>query len=415
MSNQKKILLVAIIVVVVGAIVWLEAIKPHNGPSITAQQTAINAGLASSTPTIQATTTSGVAPIGTGASGGVKIPTTSGASAPAQFLASRASIVHQESSQYTAAPDISDPTGWINTQPFTLGSLIGSKVVLVDFWTYSCINCIRTIPYLNAWYAKYKNAGLVIVGVHTPEFQFEHDISNVQAAVKELGIQYPVVLDSNMGTWNAYNNLYWPAEYLINVDGFIVHTNLGEGNYNETETAIQQALIQRDEALGIPTSTVPTGFVTPSDTIAIDYNGVQSPETYFGAERNGYLANGPAMTNGVYTLVGPTSTAALAGIMANSLYLDGNWDFEDQYAQNKSGNATITYEYDAKNVYMVAAAANPSEPVTMQVILDGKPDGTVTVGANQLYNIVQGTSYGVHTLQLIVNQPGLQAYTFTFG
>jgi thiol-disulfide isomerase/thioredoxin len=295
--------------------------------------------------------------------------------------------------------------------------LVGQKVVLVDFWTYSCINCIRTIPYVNAWYAKYKNAGLEIVGVHTPEFQFEHDISNVQAAVKKLGIQYPVVLDSNMGTWDAYQNLYWPAEYLINVDGFIVHNSIGEGNYDETEAAIQKALIQRDEALGIPTSSVPTGFVTPTSTISINYTGVQSPETYFGADRNQYLADGPVMTNGTYTLTAPAGAATMGSgaLQANSLYLDGQWDFEDQYAKNLTAPAKIFYEYDSKNVYMVAASDNPNKPVTVQVLVDGTQTGTVTIQANQLYNIVQGSSYGTHTLELIVENSGLDAYTFTFG
>jgi thiol-disulfide isomerase/thioredoxin len=402
MNKNQKIVLAIILVIVVGAIVWLEAIKPHNGPTITAQQQAALDAASSTTGAATSGTTNFAAPGGANA-----LEVT-----PAQFLASRASIVQQESTKYQAAPEITDPTGWINAQPFTLASQIGKKVVLVDFWTYSCINCLRTIPYLNAWYAKYKNAGLVIVGIHTPEFQFEHDINNVQAAVTKLGIQYPVVLDSNMGTWNAYQNLYWPNEYLINVDGFIVHNNVGEGNYNETESAIQAALTQRDEALGIPTSTVPTGFVTPSDTIAIDYAAIASPETYFGAERNSYLANGPQMTNGVYTLTAPTSSAEISG---SSLYLGGKWDFEDQYAQNQNTGATITYEYNSKNVYMVAASADPTKPVTVQIILDGKPDGTVMIQANQLYNIVQGTSYGTHMLKLVVQDPGLQAYTFTFG
>jgi thiol-disulfide isomerase/thioredoxin len=408
MDTQKKVLLVVILVVVVGSIVWLEAIKPHNGPSQTVQQEIANE-------TSTATT------VGGGASSTGTFAAPGGAAAltetPAQFLADRAAIVAQESSQYVAAPEITDPTGWINTQPFTLASLVGSKVVLVDFWTYSCINCIRTIPYVNAWYAKYKNAGLVIVGVHTPEFQFEHDISNVQAAVKQLGIQYPVVLDSNMGTWDAYNNLYWPAEYLINVDGFIVHNSIGEGNYDETETAIQQALMQRDEALGIPTSTVPTGFVNPTSTIAINYNDVQSPETYFGADRNQYLANGPQMTNGTYSLTAPTgaTTIGSGALQENSLYLDGQWDFEDQYATNLTAPAKIFYEYDSKNVYMVAASDNPNKPVTVQVWVDGAQTGTVTIQANQLYNIVQGSSYGEHTLELVVENPGLDAYTFTFG
>ena len=148
----------------------------------------------------------------------------------AAIAASRASIIAQKELEYPMAKEFVDPTGFINSAPFTLSSLVGKKVVLIDFWTYSCINCVRTIPYLNAWYAKYKNEGLEIVGVHTPEFDFEKDYSNVAAAVQQLGIQYPVVLDSNMGTWDAYQNIYWPADYLIDIDGFIPYTSVGEGD-----------------------------------------------------------------------------------------------------------------------------------------------------------------------------------------
>ena len=409
---KKNIGLAVLVIVIIGAIVWIEIGKPHQGPTVTAQQAALNGsttpatGTASTTvPVVAGTSTSSPTSPALNNAFGSKLT-------PAQFLASRASIVKQESTQYTAAAEITDPTGWINTQPFTLASLIGKDVVLVDFWTYSCINCIRTIPYVNAWYAKYKDAGLVIVGVHTPEFQFEHNINNVAAAVKQLGIKYPVVLDSNMGTWDAYQNLYWPNEYLINIDGFVVHNSIGEGNYNETETAIQQALAQRDEALGISTSTIPTGFVSPTSSIAINYSSVQSPETYFGAARNQYLANGPSLENGTYNLVAPSSSSALS---ANSLYLGGSWDFEDQYAVNQNSGATISYQYSAKNVYMVAASDNPNKPVTLQIFLDGKPGGTVTVQANQLYPIIQGDAYGTHTLQINVQNPGLDAFTFTFG
>ncbi len=416
----KKTFLAAILVVIVGTIVWLEAIKPRQGPTITAQQAALAA---------TSTTTAGGANSGaveSAASGTTTVadnqnsaPTSAGSLTPAQFLASRASTIRQESTQYQAAAEITDPTGWINTQPFTLASLIGKKVVLLDFWTYSCINCLRTIPYLNAWYQKYKDAGLVIVGIHTPEFNFEHDYANVAAAVKSLGIQYPVVLDNNQGTWNAYQNLYWPNEYLINIDGFVVHNNIGEGNYNETESAIQAALTQRDEALGIPTSTIPTGMSAPENAIAINYHAVQSPETYFGAARNGYLANGPAMTNGVYTLSIPSSTP-----QSNALYLSGQWNFQDEYATNETPGAKIIYSYNAMNVYMVASAA---APVTAHVLVDGQPipaamagsdvspAGTITIQANRLYNIIHGTSYGAHTIELIIQQPGLEAYTFTFG
>ena len=390
-STGKKIGLLVIVVAVVGTILYLESIKAPHQTAVSVIQSIENS--TSSTPNATGT--------------------------PARFIASRTSTIAQEEKQYQAAPEITDPTGFINTQPFTLASLVGKKVVLLDFWTYSCINCLRTLPYLNAWYQKYASSGLVVVGIHTPEFAFEHDIANVQAAVQKYNIQYPVVLDNNMGTWDAYGNLYWPHEYLINIDGFIVHDQVGEGSYNDTEMAIQQALAQRDEALGIPTSTIPTGLVTPTSVIAIDYDAVASPETYFGAARNEYLANGVQGQGGVQTLSIP-STIAL-----NSLYLGGTWDFEDQYTQNESAGATIVFQYDSKNVYMVAAAS--STPVTIQVSVDGQPVGaaagadvsatssTATIQANRLYNLIQGSSYGMHTLEITVENPGLQAYTFTFG
>ena len=152
---------------------------------------------------------------------------------------------------YPPAIEIADPTGFINaSSSFRLANLIGKDVILLDFWTYSCINCIRTIPYLNAWYQRYHDQGLEIVGIHTPEFDFEKDISNVQAAIMKFGIQYPVVLDSNYGTWTAYGNLYWPHEYLIDMAGYIVHDQIGEGNYSETEQEIQKLLAERSAILG---------------------------------------------------------------------------------------------------------------------------------------------------------------------
>ena len=160
------------------------------------------------------------------------------------------------------AVEIADPTGFINTSStFTLSSLIGKKPILLDFWTYSCINCVRTIPYLDAWYQKYAGSGLEIVGIHTPEFDFEKNIANVQNAVTQYGIKYPVVLDSDQGTWNAYNNLYWPNEYLIDMAGYIVHEQVGEGNYSETEAAIQKVLQQRATILGLDPGAIPTGTI----------------------------------------------------------------------------------------------------------------------------------------------------------
>ncbi|HUC31115.1 MAG TPA: redoxin family protein, partial [Candidatus Paceibacterota bacterium] len=317
------------------------------------------------------------------------------------------------------AIEIVDPTGFINTSStFTLSSLIGHDVILLDFWTYSCINCVRTIPYLNAWYAKYNGLGFVVVGIHTPEFDFEKNITNVQNAVQEYGIHYPVILDSNYGTWDAYNNLYWPNEYLIDMAGYIVHNQVGEGNYAESEAEIQKLLVQRAQVLGLNPAAIPTSTV---NITAPDLSEINSPETYFGAERNSYLANGTPQVNGQQTLTAPAAN----DVQLNELYLGGTWDFEDQYATNVNAGATVTYEYDAGNVYIVAAGA-PNGTV-VDVLQDGQPisaadagtdvhNGKIVISGNKLYNLVKNADGGgIHTLQLIVESPGLQAYTFTFG
>jgi hypothetical protein len=273
-----------------------------------------------------------------------------------------------------------------------------------------------TIPYLNAWYQKYKDQGLVIVGIHTPEFDFEHDMQNVAAAVKKYGIAYPVVLDNNMGTWNAYQNQYWPHEFLIDIDGFIVHDQVGEGEYDATERAIQAALAERTQALGLD-QTVAGGIASPTGTIAIDFGAVASAETYFGSNRNQYLANGLQGTKGTQTLGIPSTT------VPNALYLGGAWDFAPEFATNQNADAKIEFTYSAKNVYLVASAA---EPVTLQILRDGKPLGAVAGGdvspgstavvrADRLYDLIRGENYGTHTIEIIVKNPGLNAFTFTFG
>jgi thiol-disulfide isomerase/thioredoxin len=326
----------------------------------------------------------------------------------------RTAINAEKAQFYPYAKEIAEPSGFINVDNITIGSLIGKDVILVDFWTYSCINCERTIPYLNLWYQKYHDEGLEIIGVHTPEFQFEHDINNVRMAVQKFGIQYPVVLDNNYATWDSYGNQYWPEDYLIDIDGFIVYHHIGEGDYNETEQEIQKLLVERSEALDLNISVSNTTSV-PGNAVAINYSGIGSPETYFGSARNQYLANGNPSVSGPQTLVLP------AEIQLNELYLGGTWNFADQYAEN-TGNASIVFQYNAKNVYFVASADNATD---VQVLLDGKPitdnagadvrNSVVTVQADQLYSIVQGSDYSTHTLELDVPDPGLRAYTFTFG
>ncbi len=316
--------------------------------------------------------------------------------------------------KYPRAKEFVSPDGFINTggQPITLADYIGKKVVLIDFWTYSCINCQRTIPYLEGWYKKYEDAGLVIIGVHTPEFDFEKVLANVQAGVTKFGITYPVVLDSNFGTWQAYNNNYWPSEYLIDIDGLVRENNIGEGHYEETEANIQTLLAERAAALGDKTPT-PTGTlsVVPTDIEAA------SPETYFGSARNEYLGNGSAHRPGPQTLTLPTTPKL------NTLYLGGTWNFLSEYAETASAQTQVMYHYSAKDVYLVASSKNS---VTIKVLVDGKPisadrgadvsaAGEVKVGEARLYKLVESQNQQEHTIQLIITGAGLDAFTFTFG
>jgi cytochrome c biogenesis protein CcdA/thiol-disulfide isomerase/thioredoxin len=322
----------------------------------------------------------------------------------------------QKALRYQLAPELVSPDAYLNTdgQPITLAQYRGKDVVLLDFWTYSCINCQRTLPYLTAWYAKYKDQGLVIIGVHTPEFAFEHLESNVAAALKQFGITYPVVLDNEYNTWNAYQNEYWPHEYVIDIDGYIVHDHSGEGEYDVTEKAIQDALAERAARLNIANQ-VATSTVNIAPP---DFSGIQSPETYFGSNRNEYLGNGTPGAAGTQSFTLPDA------LSLNTLYLGGSWDIEPEYATNADANATIEYEYSATNLYFVASGAAAGTQI--QVLQDGVPltgasagkdvvNGVLTVTGSRLYNVVANPTAGIHTLKLIVKSTGLQAYTFTFG
>lgn len=312
----------------------------------------------------------------------------------------------EKAKKYQLAPDIVDPTGFINTdgQPISISQFKGKKVVLVDIWTYSCINCLRTLPYVESWYEKYKDQGLEIISLHDPEFSFEHVLANVQDAVARLGVKYPVVLDNDFATWNAFGNQYWPREYLIDVDGFIVHDHAGEGDYDDTERAIQDALRELHARTG-SAAPMPGGTVSPAAAVPVDFSQVASPETYFGSERNIYLANGEAGTAGTQTLALPSSPDA------NKLYLGGTWAFGPEYAEN-DGQAEILYSYSAKSVYMVASSDQGAEA---DVYLDGKFYKTVEIRDQKLYDIIDGSAYGAHTLRIDIKGSGLKAYTFTFG
>ena len=308
--------------------------------------------------------------------------------------------------QFSVAPDISTPDGFINTdgQPITISQFRGKKVLLLDIWTYSCINCQRTIPYLNEWYKEYEDQGLIIIGLHTPEFAFEKVQSNVEKAVRDFDIKYPVVLDNDFSTWNAYGNRYWPRKYLIDIDGFIVYDHAGEGQYKEAELAIQKALRERAARLGLQAD-VPFGLSSPADVVAVEPAKVKSPEIYFGASRNEHLVNGESGRVGEQTFSLPATTSS------NELYLDGVWGITPEYAES-AGESSIVFNYDAKNVYLVASS---DQGVEIEVYQDDRLVKKLNIKDERLYSLVEGADYDAHKLLIKVPSAGFKAFTFTFG
>jgi thiol-disulfide isomerase/thioredoxin len=332
-------------------------------------------------------------------------------------------ILREKAKKYERAKEIVRPHGFINVpsadsgkaDSVTIEEFIGKKVILLDIWTYSCINCQRTLPYITAWDKKYRDDGLQIIGIHTPEFEFEKLIENVQTAVRKWGIEYPVVLDNEYGTWRAYKNQYWPRKYLIDIDGFVVYDHIGEGRYDETEAKIQELLQERKQRLRMDNE-IASGIVRPDNVEEADTRP-RSPEAYFGSARNQYLGNGKAFKEGAQSLDVPSS------IEGNMLYLGGEWEMNDEYAQNKSAEARIIFKYRGEKVFLVA---DSDEAVTMRIVRDGQPigdaagsdvqNGTVEVQASQLYRIVEDPKgYGTHTLEIIIENPGVRAFAFTFG
>ena len=304
------------------------------------------------------------------------------------------------------APEIVNPSGFINTPrlvsgqagPITIGEFHGKKVVLLDVWTYSCINCERTLPYVESWYEKYKDMGLVVIGLHTPEFAFEKLQKNVEDAVKRFGLTYPVVMDNDYSTWTAFGNQYWPRKYLINEDGEIIYDHIGEGNYDETERIIQTALSE------LNSRKIDVIVTTPKNAIPFDPSKVKSPEVYFGYKRNEYLSNGEPKSSGRQNLTLPDY------INGNHLYLSGTWNFFDEYAANKTVGK-IVFKYNAKNVYMVASS---DAGVNVTIFRDGKKEKDLFIKENKLYNVIEGDDYGEHILEIDIPAV-LKAFTFTFG
>jgi cytochrome c biogenesis protein CcdA/thiol-disulfide isomerase/thioredoxin len=305
------------------------------------------------------------------------------------------------------APEFTDTEDWFNTpgnKPLTMKGLRG-KVVLIDFWTYTCINCIRTLPYLNAWYKRYHKDGLEIVGVHTPEFPFEREADNVEEAIKTDGIEYPVVQDNEYGTWTAYGNEYWPAEYYVDTKGQVRYADFGEGEYDKKEEVIRELLEEAGDAPGKELSGAHGMHAEPT---------VTTPESYLGSARAERFADGPVLKGThTYDLVAPGE---------NELAYGGEWQIGPQQVIAKKG-AKLDLNFGARRVYLVLGS--PGKPRRMKVLLDGKPiaaaddgsdvhNGYVEVTDQRLYNLVELPKVEHHTLELVPEE-GVQGYAFTFG
>jgi cytochrome c biogenesis protein CcdA/thiol-disulfide isomerase/thioredoxin len=314
-------------------------------------------------------------------------------------------------------PSLSGAAAWLNSPPLTADELKG-KVVLVDFWTYSCINCLRSIPYVRAWAEKYKDQGLVVIGVHAPEFPFEKNIDNVKQAVAKLKIDYPVAIDNDYAIWRAFHNEYWPADYFIDAEGRIRHHYFGEGDYAESEKVIQQLLAEagkRDLASAL-VSVNATGAEAASDEA-----DVQSPETYIGYERaENFVSPGGAVNDAPHVY-------SLADLKLNDWGLAGDWKVGGDYASLDKKDGAISFRFHARDLHLVLGPGPDGKPVRFRVTIDGaapgeshgadvSADGEGVVTENRLYQLVRQSGPVMdRTFTIQFLDPDVQAYAFTFG
>jgi cytochrome c biogenesis protein CcdA/thiol-disulfide isomerase/thioredoxin len=315
-------------------------------------------------------------------------------------------------------PSLDGAVAWLNSPPLTRDGLKG-KVVLVDFWTYSCINCLRAVPYVEAWSEKYKNDGLVVIGVHTPEFAFEKDQANVAKAVKDLKISYAVAIDSNYAIWKAFNNEYWPAEYFIDAQGTIRHHHFGEGEYGKNEQVIQELLKQKNANLKV------AGLVQVNASgaqAAADLNDVQSPETYIGYERRQNYVSPEKIKPDA-----PATYTAPGRMDVNQWGLAGKWNVGGESATLVSVGGKIVFRFHARDLHLVLGPGKDGTPVRFRVLLDGSapgedhgvdvnPQGEGTVTGYRLYQLIRQTGkVEDRTFTIEFLDPGVQAFAFTFG
>jgi thiol-disulfide isomerase/thioredoxin len=315
-------------------------------------------------------------------------------------------------------PPLDGATGWLNTAPLSRESLRG-RVVLVDFWTYSCINCLRTLPYVRGWAEKYKDRGLVVIGVHTPEFAFEKDEANVRRAAADLGVNYPVALDSNYAIWQAFNNEYWPADYFVDAQGRIRAHHFGEGGYAEAEDIIRRLLTEAGQR------NLPGGYVNDDGTgvdAAASNAPQQSPETYVGYARGTNFDSGPAVYDKPHDYRAPDMLAA------DHWALAGQWTIHDERSVLDRPVGRIVYRFRGRDLHLVLGPMTPGKPIRFVVRIDGAEPGANhgtdvdasgrgTVTDERLYQLVRlaGDTSTPHTVEIEFLDAGVAAYAFTFG
>ncbi len=315
-------------------------------------------------------------------------------------------------------PALDGATQWLNSEPLTREGLRG-KVVLIDFWTYSCINCIRALPYVEAWYEKYRDRGLVVIGVHAPEFAFERDVCNVRRAIADFGLAYPVAVDNDYALWRAFANEYWPAHYFVDAAGNIRHTHFGEGEYEESERVIQRLLAEAGSA---PAT---TGVVDPQArgaALASDQLRVLSPETYLGHERaESFASPGGQMPGVAHTYTVPPR------LVLNQWAFDGRWTVNAENATLDAAPGKIVFRFQARDLHLVLGPGADGMPVRFRVRLDDAepgpdhgtdvgPDGTGTVGEQRLYQLIrQSGEVRDRAFEIEFLDAGATGYAFTFG
>jgi thiol-disulfide isomerase/thioredoxin len=327
--------------------------------------------------------------------------------------------LYGESAKQKIGPEITGIEEWVNSPSSMTVSQYRGKVVIVDFWTYSCINCLRTIPYLNDWYEKYQDRGLVIIGIHTPEFVFEKELERVQSAVQSLRIKYPVGLDNENKTWNAFGNHYWPHKYFFGPDGTLRYEMVGEGRYEESEEKIRELLAEA----GVE---VKKGTIKGTVGEDIQFQKIKTPEIFFGTFHGGFIGNPQGI------LSDPDKEYRIPDhLEENAFYLSGRWKIKEQYALHIDRTlGEILLQYEAKSVNWVAGSNQREAWVEVKldhrylrsneagedILIDSQGRSKVLISQKRLYRIIHDRrGYGKHLLSLSILDPDIECYSFTFG